>query len=95
MNRASPRDPAELDLDLIRDEILRTRQELGATIEALVARADVKARTRERMDDMRRRVTAGPAGQIAVLLALGVGGVLVIRTLRERFGWSMSIWGRR
>ncbi|HEX2417504.1 MAG TPA: DUF3618 domain-containing protein [Micromonosporaceae bacterium] len=86
MNRAGPRDSATTDPDLIRREIARTRQELGLTVEALMARADVKARAREKVDDARRRVAAlaGPASGVALLLALGLGVVMVVRLVRER-----------
>lgn len=86
MNRAGPRDSAMTDPDLIRREIARTRQELGLTVEALMARADVKARAREKVDDARRRLAelAGPASGVALLLALGLGVVMVVRRVRER-----------
>jgi hypothetical protein len=93
MNRAGPRDPAAMDPDLIRQEIARTRQELGMTVEALMARTDVKARARvkvdrarEKVDQARRRAVdlAAPAGGIVLLLALGIGVAMVVRLVRER-----------
>lgn len=85
MNRSVPRDPAATDPDLIRQEIARTRQELGITVEELVARADVKARARERVAGARRRAAefAGPAGRIGLALVLGVGVVILVRYLRD------------
>ena len=48
---ASPADP-----DQLRQEIERTREELGETVEALIAKADVKARTRERVGEISERL---------------------------------------
>jgi hypothetical protein len=86
MNRAGPRNPVAIDPDLIREDIARTRHELGVTVEALLARADVKARAREKVDDARRQAAdlAGPAGRVALVLALGIGVVMLVRLLRER-----------
>jgi hypothetical protein len=39
------------DPEQIRDEIEATRRELGDTVEALAAKADVKARVREKVHD--------------------------------------------
>ena len=45
------KDPAQ-----IREEIEATRRELGDTVEALAAKADVKARARERIESVRESV---------------------------------------
>jgi hypothetical protein len=42
--------------DALRDEIRRTRMELGETVEQLAAKADVKARLRESADHAKERV---------------------------------------
>ena len=47
--RASVTDDAPKDPEQIREEIEATRQELGDTVEALAAKADVKARMREKI----------------------------------------------
>jgi len=39
----------------LRSDIERTREELGETVEALAAKADVKARAREKVDDVKVR----------------------------------------
>jgi dsDNA-specific endonuclease/ATPase MutS2 len=44
------------DVDGLRREIEQTRTELGATVEALAARADVKARLHETAEDAKARV---------------------------------------
>lgn len=86
MNQAGPRSPTAVDPDLIRADIERTRQELGVTVEALLARADVKARARERVDDARRRVAglAGPASRAALVVAIGIGVLMLVQRLRDR-----------
>jgi hypothetical protein len=48
---ATPTEPEEL-----RQEIAQTRAELGATVEALAHKADVKARAHETAEEVRERV---------------------------------------
>jgi hypothetical protein len=48
---APPADPEQL-----RQDIERTREELGETVEALIAKADVKARARERVGEISERL---------------------------------------
>jgi hypothetical protein len=42
--------------EALRREIEQTRAELGETVEALAAKADVKARAQEAVDDVKERV---------------------------------------
>ncbi|WBB81446.1 DUF3618 domain-containing protein [Micromonospora sp. WMMD882] len=44
------------DAEALREEIRRTRMELGETMEALAAKADVKARLRDSAEQARERV---------------------------------------
>lgn len=46
------------DVDALRAEIRQTRAELGATVQALAAKADVKARARESVQQTTQRVRA-------------------------------------
>ena len=46
------------DVAKLRDDITRTREELGVTIEALAAKADVKARAQESVAEARQRAVA-------------------------------------
>jgi ElaB/YqjD/DUF883 family membrane-anchored ribosome-binding protein len=48
----TPDDPAAL-----RDEIERTRQDLGDTVAALAEKTDVKARAKEKVSEVRQNVT--------------------------------------
>jgi hypothetical protein len=52
-NNGTPRKP---NIDEIRAEIKLTRAELGETVQALAAKADVKARAREQVEQTRQRV---------------------------------------
>ena len=55
----APTDPQEL-----REEIAATREDLGATVQALADKADVKARAQEKIDQ--RKQQAGHAAEQAV-----------------------------
>ncbi|GAA3453378.1 DUF3618 domain-containing protein [Dactylosporangium matsuzakiense] len=87
------------DPDALRAEIARTRAELGATVEALAAKADVKGRARAAADrtlsraktDVKVRARAAAdtvsARRTQVALAVGVSmvvGVLIALTVRAR-----------
>jgi hypothetical protein len=56
------------DVTELRQEIQRTRADLGDTVEALAAKADVKARARDAVEDVKLRARAGirQAGHDAV-----------------------------
>lgn len=47
---------AKPDLSALRQEIRRTRSDLGETVQALAARADVKARAREQVEETKQRL---------------------------------------
>lgn len=47
------------DMETLRQEIAQTRAELGETVQALAAKADVKARLQETADDAKARVREG------------------------------------
>ena len=72
----------------IREDIQRTRQELGETVEALAARTDVKARAQEKVSETRERVSAtkdevlGEAREAAPQPA-AAGAAQVVATVRE------------
>ena len=46
------------DLDALRAEIKQTRADLGETVQALAAKADVKARAKQQVEHTRQRVLA-------------------------------------
>jgi ElaB/YqjD/DUF883 family membrane-anchored ribosome-binding protein len=47
------------DVETLRQEIAQTRAELGETVQALAAKADVRARLQETADDAKTRVREG------------------------------------
>ncbi|MGW5558728.1 DUF3618 domain-containing protein [Micromonospora sp. NPDC003944] len=53
------------DTEALREEIRRTRVELGETMEALAAKADVKARLKESADQARERLREQAAQTVA------------------------------
>jgi ElaB/YqjD/DUF883 family membrane-anchored ribosome-binding protein len=52
---------AKPDIEALRAEIKRTRAELGETVQALAAKADVKARAKQQVEQTRQRVMAQAA----------------------------------
>ena len=44
------------EVEVLRDEIRQTRAELGETVQALAAKADVKARAKESVEQTKQRV---------------------------------------
>lgn len=76
-------------IDELRAEIKQTRAELGETVQALAAKADVKARARDQVEVARQRareaVTASPVPMALVVagVAAVVGIILVMRGRRR------------
>ncbi len=48
--------PEKPDVQMIREDIKQTRAELGETVQALAAKADVKARAKEQVEQTKQRV---------------------------------------
>lgn len=65
-----------MQADVLRDEIAQTRAELGETVQALAARADVRARARASARRTANRVRSA-RGTPGWWLALGAGAALV------------------
>jgi ElaB/YqjD/DUF883 family membrane-anchored ribosome-binding protein len=68
------------DVETLRREIAQTRAELGETVQALAAKADVKARLQETADDAKARVREGL--QNATAAAPEKAQALAVRTGR-------------
>jgi hypothetical protein len=86
------------DRQALRDEIRQTRAELGETVEALAAKADVKARLKGSAAQTRRRVgqqaaqtrelvreRAGRNPVPLAVAALGAVAVVIVVLLRRRW----------
>jgi hypothetical protein len=54
---ATPGDAPPDDVQALNDQIERTRTELGETVEALAAKADVKARAQDKAGEIASRLT--------------------------------------
>ncbi|HTT29290.1 MAG TPA: DUF3618 domain-containing protein [Solirubrobacteraceae bacterium] len=70
------KDPAQ-----IQEEIEATRRELGDTVEALAAKADVKKHARERIERTKESMPHPVVIGVAAAVALGL--VLVVRRARR------------
>ncbi len=72
--------------DALAEQIARTRQELGETVEQLSARFDVKARARESLQHGRERAApyVVPAAAVAALAAGALIALLVWRRRSRR-----------
>ncbi|MFS8522133.1 MAG: DUF3618 domain-containing protein [Micromonosporaceae bacterium] len=90
--------------EALRDDIIRTRADLGETVRVLAERADLRARARASTDRYKRRARAagdrlaGPAGEAARtpgfwLVAGAVAGA-VVAALAAR-GGAARRWVRR
>ena len=53
--------PAKPDVEALRAEIKQTRADLGETVQALAAKADVKARAKDQVEQTKQRVKAQAA----------------------------------
>jgi hypothetical protein len=79
------------EITRLREDILHTRAELGATIEALAARADVRARARETAEQAKVRVrqsaqdaARSPVPWVVLLAAAGAVAAFVVLRRRAR-----------
>jgi hypothetical protein len=69
------------DPEQIREEIEETRRELGDTVEALAAKADVKAHVQDRIERTRASARANPAPLVVAGVCLAA---LVVWRLARR-----------
>jgi hypothetical protein len=72
----------------LEQEIERTREHLGATIDELAGKADVKARTRARAAEVSDRIRQSQVLQrrwpVAVAAGLLIAGSVIIRRRRRK-----------
>jgi hypothetical protein len=84
---AAPGDAATDSVQELTEEIERTRAELGDTVGALAAKADVKARAQEKAAGARQTITENfglEARVAAVIGAVLVVGALIVWRRRRR-----------
>ncbi|MDI5943685.1 DUF3618 domain-containing protein, partial [Micromonospora sp. DH15] len=79
------------DTEALREEIRRTRVELGETMEALAAKADVKARLRSSAEQARGRMREQAAQTVARVRGQAAQGA---EAARERAAASGAELGR-
>ncbi|MGN9793074.1 DUF3618 domain-containing protein [Streptomyces sp. OZ13] len=84
--RGSSRDPSALSADELRTQIQHTRDELGETVEALAAKADVKSRAKETAAGMKDQVglKATRAKEQVAATAAAVGDTIREKTPHPR-----------
>ena len=70
---------SEITKEQLQAEIERTREQLGETVEELAARADVKARLQEKVEERKEAVRSSPVVPVAVAVVALVAVALVIR----------------
>jgi Protein of unknown function (DUF3618) len=67
----------------IRQEIERTRRELGETVDALSHKANMKEQARQKKDEVQQRVSANPV-PLAAVIGGGIALLVLMRFLRRR-----------
>jgi Protein of unknown function (DUF3618) len=80
----SPAEQTASGEEQLRQEIEQERQQLGETVEALAAKADVKARAQAWAAGMADRVKADPARQRQVAVAAAAAAAVVFSYLAIR-----------
>ena len=71
------------DARQLKAEIEQARERLGATVEQLAAKADVRSRARAKATDV-----AGRAGEHWLPLSLGTAGAVMLVTAYLAWRWS-------
>ena len=76
-----PQLPADASVEQIQADIARTRSELGETVNALSAKADVSGRAKEKVAGVKENV---PVGAVAAGVAVAVLAFVLWRRRRWR-----------
>jgi ElaB/YqjD/DUF883 family membrane-anchored ribosome-binding protein len=74
----------EQDTQQLRREIERTRADLGATVEALSHKADVKAHARAKAEQAKSRAQDNPAVPLAAGIGVAIAALWLIRRRRRQ-----------
>jgi ElaB/YqjD/DUF883 family membrane-anchored ribosome-binding protein len=80
---AGPQVTTGQDPEQLREEIEATRQELGDTVEALAAKADVKALAHEKVERAKESVARPPVIGAAVAIVVGLIAWRLIKRRRR------------
>jgi DNA-binding XRE family transcriptional regulator len=72
------------DTEQLRREIEQTRAELGATVEALSHKADVKAQARAKAEQARSQAQDNPALPLAVGIGVAIVALWLVRRRRKQ-----------
>jgi len=90
---------AKPDVAALREEIKRTRAELGETVQALAAKADVKARAREQVELTKQKAIAqvhDATGKVREVAAAAVGAASEkVRNATAQAGDKAAVAGDR
>ena len=78
---------SEQETEALRREIERTRAELGATVEALSHKADVKTQAREKVEQAKQNVQTQarerPVGPIVAGIGVALVALFIVRRRRS------------
>jgi hypothetical protein len=72
------------DTEQLRREIEQTRAELGATVEALSHKADVKAQARAKAEQAKSQAQDNPAVPLAVGIGVAIVALWLVRRRRKQ-----------
>ncbi|MGI5353295.1 DUF3618 domain-containing protein [Streptomyces sp. CA-250714] len=79
----------------LRAQVEETRRELGETVEALAARADLKAQTRAKAQQAAIRTRDNPSVPVAAGMAALLALALFIRRKRQQSHSRLTRWRHR
>jgi Protein of unknown function (DUF3618) len=88
----TPGDAPTGDVQALTDEIERTRMQLGETVEALAAKADVKARAQQKAADAKARAQEKAADAKQTILE--VGGQVKDQVTSGTAQAAATVWNR-
>jgi len=78
------------DVALLRAEIQQTRHDLGETVQALAAKADVKARAKDQVEQTKQRVKAQASGAADKVRDAAVAATGRVRTVTAQAAEKVS-----
>ncbi|MFF0216026.1 DUF3618 domain-containing protein [Streptomyces vinaceus] len=76
--------PGDRSPDELRDQVERTRDELGKTVEALAAKADIKAQAKQKAAHVKDRAAAAARTNRTPLLLIAAAAAVILLVRRSR-----------